>query len=110
MVPSDFTLLSRMPVTPAGKIDRDALPEPDVTLAIGTEGDNPPHTTDQRRLSHIWSEVLDIDLNDVDANFFDLGGHSLKAVQVASRIHREFGVQIALRDLFNLPTVAQLAA
>ena len=109
MVPSDFTLLSRMPVTPAGKIDRDALPEPDVTLAIGTEGDNPPHTTDQRRLSHIWSEVLDIDLNDVDANFFDLGGHSLKAVQVASRIHREFGVQIALRDLFNLPTVAQLA-
>lgn len=109
MVPSDFVLLSRMPLTPAGKIDRTALPEPAGAQQAKADGHRAPRTATERRLAEIWTLVLDIETPDIGANFFDLGGHSLKATQVASRIHREFGVEIPLRDLFSLPTIEQLA-
>ena len=110
MVPSDFILRSSMPVTPAGKIDRDALPAPVGGPTMNTADRRPPSTAAERRLAEIWTEVLGIESPDIGANFFDLGGHSLRATQVASRIRRDFGVEIPLRELFDLPTIDELAA
>jgi amino acid adenylation domain-containing protein len=109
MVPADFVLLSRMPVTPAGKIDRSLLPEHEGAGGSRAGDYRAPRTSAERGLADIWTLVLDVEAPDIGANFFDLGGHSLKATQVASRIHKEFGVEIALRELFNLPTIEELA-
>jgi amino acid adenylation domain-containing protein len=110
MVPSDFVLLSKMPLTPAGKVDRSALPKPDVARRTKSDAYRAPGTAAERKLAGIWTEVLGIEAPDIGANFFELGGHSLKATQVASRIHRVFSVEIPLRDLFKLPTIEELAA
>ena len=110
MVPSDFVLLSRMPQTPAGKIDRDALPRPDLPSEPQSGSGRPATTPTERELAEIWTQVLGIPVTDVGANFFELGGHSLKATQVVSRINRSLGLDIPLRELFSLPTIEELAA
>ena len=107
MVPGAFVWLPRFPLTPNGKLDRRALPDPQ---RPGAAHDFiPPRTPVERELCGIWSEVLGQDRIGVHDDFFALGGHSLLATQVVTRINRAFGTALALRAMFEAPTVARLA-
>jgi len=108
MVPSDFVVMEAMPQLPNGKVDRHALPAPE--LGGPVEHDYvPPRTPAETQLAAIWAAVLGLERVSVKANFFELGGHSLKATQVVSRVHKELGAEIALREMFSHPTIAELA-
>jgi amino acid adenylation domain-containing protein len=108
MIPSYFVELETMPLTPNGKIDRKVLPEPEVA---GYDEYVAPADDVERRLVEIWSEVLNIkkEVVGVHANFFVLGGHSLKATVLISKIHREFDVKMPLAEIFNISTVIGMA-
>ncbi len=107
MVPAQFVRLDNLPLSPYGKIDRKALPEPGATSRAAHTA---PRTGSEERLLRVWREVLEVAEIGIDDNFFELGGHSLKAMQVSSRIHRELGIRIRLRDFMERPTIAALAA
>ncbi|TCP59426.1 amino acid adenylation domain-containing protein [Tumebacillus sp. BK434] len=108
MIPSAFVRLEAMPLTANGKVDRKALPAPDGARHDGTPY-LAPQTDTEQKLSAIWSDVLGAERVGLLDNFFEIGGHSLKATQIASRIAQELCVEIPLRDLFEHPTVSQLA-
>ena len=111
MVPSSFTLLARLPLSPNGKVDRKALPAPEASLESRETG--PRGAVDPRLeiLAGIWAELLGRDdLPGPEENFFELGGHSLLATRVVSRIRAALGVELPLRALFAAPTLAALAA
>ncbi|HEX8320472.1 amino acid adenylation domain-containing protein [Longimicrobium sp.] len=105
MVPDAFVLLARLPLSPTGKVDRRALPAP----ARAGEGRAAPRTPVQEVLAGIWAEVLQVDRVGADDSFPALGGHSLAAMQVVSRMRQAFGVEMPLRALFETPTVLELA-
>jgi acyl carrier protein len=107
MVPSAFVWLDALPLTPNGKVDRRALPDP---AAPATAAPVAPRTPTEEVVAEIWMEVLGVGNVGVEDDFFVLGGHSLKATQVLSRIARALEVEIPLRVLFETPTVAGLAA
>jgi amino acid adenylation domain-containing protein len=108
MIPSYFVFIENIPLTPSGKVDRKALPEPDTP---GRSEYTAPCDEIERKLVQIWSEVLDIeeDFIGIDSRFFELGGHSLKAAVMLSRIHRLFNVRVPLANIFIMPTIRQLA-
>ena len=106
MIPSAFVLLESLPLTTNGKIDRAALPTP--TLESEKEF-IAPQTTAEKTLAEIWREVLGVQRVGRNDNFFDLGGHSLMATQVISRVRKQFQVELPLHDLFAAPVLAQLA-
>ncbi|MGI9309071.1 MAG: amino acid adenylation domain-containing protein, partial [Gammaproteobacteria bacterium] len=106
MVPSAFMILDKFPLTPNGKIDRNALPEPDQAL---TQRYVPPGTPTQEALVSIWENVLGANQVGINDDFFELGGHSLLATQLISRIRDTLGVSLPLNALFDFPTVAGLA-
>jgi amino acid adenylation domain-containing protein len=108
MVPSNFVLLDRMPLGPAGKIDRVRLPQPRSERALGLDGSE-LESNQERALAAIWCAVLELDAVGRRDNFFELGGHSLKATQVVSRIRKEMGLSISLREVFNNPTICEFA-
>ena len=108
MVPAVFMLLPAIPLTKNGKIDRDALPHPEE--AERRRERVAPRTDAESKLSAIWSELLGIEELSVDDNFFDLGGHSLSAMQLVSRIRRSFDVELPLLSIFEAPTIEGLAA
>ena len=114
MVPAALIPLSEIPHTPAGKIDYQRLPDAGERLAAAAACEhNASHTqplseTEQRVVA-IWQEVLGIDNVAIDDNFFHLGGHSLMAAQVFSRLRTQLGVQLPLREIYAHPTVAALA-
>jgi amino acid adenylation domain-containing protein len=108
MVPAHFLELEKLPLTPSGKIDRRALPPPGQV----TESTGPPElpgTPLEETLVRIWEEVLEISPIGVNHNFFQLGGHSLRVIQVRSRIKQLLGVDISIARLFQMQTVRQLA-
>jgi acyl carrier protein len=109
MVPSYFVMLERLPLTPNGKVDKRSLPEPEAGEAAQRVEYVKPRTHVEEKVSEMWAEVLKVERVGVFDDFFDLGGHSLLATQVMSRVRREFGVEVALRELFESPTVAALA-
>ncbi|MHC5857702.1 non-ribosomal peptide synthetase [Nostoc sp.] len=109
MVPSAFIMLKNLPVTPNGKVDRLALPSPDTARPDIEDIFVAPRTPVEKQLAEVWSEVLRLERVGVHDNFFDLGGHSLLATQVVSRLRDAFEVDLALRDLFEKPTIADLA-
>lgn len=108
MVPAAFVALDEMPLSPNGKIDRKALPEPGPQALI-TRAFEAPRGELECTLAHIWSEVLKVEQVGRDDNFFELGGHSLLAVNVVARM-RQAGLQADARLLFRQPTLAALAA
>jgi amino acid adenylation domain-containing protein len=108
MVPSAFVLLEALPLTPSGKVDRQALPAPDTFRSGLEEGFVPPRTLAEELLATIWADVLGQEKIGIHDNFFELGGHSLLATQVISRSREAFQVDLPLRSLFEEPTVAGL--
>jgi acyl carrier protein len=109
MVPSAFVPLASIPLTPNGKVDLRALPS-DAGVQRGAAGGNPPRTPTEDMVAAIWREVLRTETIGAQDNFFDIGGHSLLAMQVTSRIRQASGVELPVRSLFESPTVAALAA
>jgi len=109
MTPSFFLILDEMPLTPSGKIDRHALPMPDMSRPDLQVEYIAPRNDTEEKLVHICIELLRINQVGVLDNFFDLGGHSLLATQLMSRMRDQFGVNLPLRVLFEKPTVEGLA-
>ena len=109
MVPSDFVFLESLPLTPNGKVDRLALPardrsRPELEVAYAT-----PRSDVEKLLAEIWAEVLAIDSIGIHDNFFDLGGDSLAASRVISRVIQSFKLDLPVKALFDAPTVARMA-
>ncbi|MBW4660753.1 MAG: amino acid adenylation domain-containing protein [Drouetiella hepatica Uher 2000/2452] len=109
MVPSAFVLIDRLPLTPSGKVDRAALPEPEIKSLVPS-GSDAATTSVEEILVGIWSRVLSCDRVGIHDNFFELGGHSLLATLIISQVRQVFQRELPLRCLFELPTIAQLAA
>ena len=109
MVPQAVVLLPKLPLNANGKLDRQALPEPEQAASQRTY--IAPRTDTEQTIAEVWAEVLRRDKNKISAddNFFDLGGHSLLATQVVSRLRQRFGVEIAMRAIFDSPTACGLA-
>ncbi|MCF3650809.1 amino acid adenylation domain-containing protein [Synoicihabitans lomoniglobus] len=110
MVPPVLVVLDAFPLTPHGKIDRRALPDPANETAAPSKDRIAPRTPTETALAKIWSEILAIEQIGVTDSFFDLGGHSLKAVRIIARIRREIGHGLSIADLFAQPTIEALAA
>ena len=108
MVPAAFVFLDRLPVTPNGKVDREALPAPEGERQL----ENPcvaPTTELEHQLAEIWREVLAVNSVGVRDNFFDLGGHSLLLLQVQNRLSEQLGFPVPAVELFQYPTIESLA-
>ena len=105
MVPSSFTFLEALPLTPNGKVDKRALPEP----VTRSEEQSSPATETERALARIWAEVLGRETG-VNEHFFEVGGHSLKAMVLTARIHKELGKEVPLSEVFARPTIREMAA
>lgn len=108
MIPAYLVQLDSLPLTPNGKIDRKALPKPEGRPVTGAEYVAPASPVESR-LVEIWERVLGVNDIGVLDNFFQLGGHSLKAMSLAAQIHREYQVELPLRVLFATPTIQALA-
>jgi amino acid adenylation domain-containing protein len=109
MVPSTFVTVTELPLMTSGKVDRRALPAPDVSEA-NDRAFVAPRTQTELELAEIWSGLLRLENIGVQDNFFDLGGHSLLATQLVSRILNTFAVELKLQDIFTEPTVTEIAA
>jgi acyl-coenzyme A synthetase/AMP-(fatty) acid ligase/acyl carrier protein len=109
MIPSRLVILETLPMTPTGKVDRRALPPPDSARPDMEERFTQPSTAIEKTLASIWSTVLGLDSVGVHDNFFALGGHSLRATQVTSRIRKEFDINFPVRLVFENPTIAEMS-
>ncbi|AGP35405.1 hypothetical protein SCE1572_13250 [Sorangium cellulosum So0157-2] len=110
MIPAAFERLAAMPLDPNGKVDREALPAAAPQRRGRDDDFVAPRTPAEELLAGLWAEVLGVDRVGVRDSFFALGGHSLSATQLVSRIRATFGVELPLRVLFDGPTVAELLA
>lgn len=109
MVPAHFVLLDSMPLSANGKVDRKRLPIPDRSHLEDDENRTAPRTPTEEIVAAIWADVLRVESIGVTDDFFELGGHSLNATQVVARVRDAFRVELALRALFETPTVEGLA-
>lgn len=110
MIPQGFMSLAALPLTANGKVNRGALPVPDAGGLATVRKRVEPRTAIEEVLANIWAEVLGLEDIGVTENFFDLGGHSLKVVQVVSRLSDRLQVELPVRTLFEAPTVRELAS
>ncbi|CAD5920814.1 Dimodular nonribosomal peptide synthase [Planktothrix agardhii] len=106
MVPNAFVILAALPLTTNGKIDRRALPPPNLDISDKYVA---PSTPIEEILVNIWSEVLKVEKVGINDNFFELGGHSLLATQLVAQIRDSLKIELPLRQLFNTATLAELA-
>jgi len=108
MIPSHFVSVEKIPLTPNGKIDRKALPKPEFKTG---ENYSPPRNEIEEKLVKIWSEVLILPQEKIgiDDHFFQLGGHSLKATILVSKIQKELNIQVPLAEIFKSSTIRALA-
>jgi acyl carrier protein len=110
MLPALWLRVPALPLTPSGKLDRRALPEPDPRHRAPEHLRVAPRSLLEEVLAGMWAEVLGVGDVGVWDDFFELGGHSLRATQIVTRIERTFRVALPLSRLFETPTVAGLAA
>ncbi|MEM7331934.1 MAG: amino acid adenylation domain-containing protein [Chloroflexota bacterium] len=110
MVPSVFMMMDALPITPNGKLDRKALPEPEKQIIERKRPFVAPTTDIQKRLAAIWESVLNVSPIGIDDDYFDLGGHSLMAVQLFAEIEAELGANLPLATLFQNSTIAHIAS
>ena len=110
MVPATFVFLERLPLNANGKVDRRQLPAPSRALRSTGESHVAPRTPVEQVLANLFSEVLGVDNVGIYDDFFVLGGHSLLATRVVSRLRETFHVELPIRELFENPTVIELAA
>ncbi|NEO97868.1 MAG: amino acid adenylation domain-containing protein [Symploca sp. SIO2E9] len=108
MVPNAFVILESLPLTANGKINRPALPAPDLDRDL-TQKYVAPRTPTEEMLAKIWGQVLKVELVSIHDNFFELGGHSLLATKLISKIRNAFQVELSLRELFSASTLIQLS-
>lgn len=109
MIPSQYSLIERMPLTTSGKVDRKALVSLENSLLATTDYSQPSNEL-EARLAALWHTVLPLERIGVTDNFFEIGGHSLKATDLLHKIHKELQVNVSLKDIFNYPTVRQMAS
>ena len=109
MIPAAFIMLDALPLTPNGKIDSCALPAPDASTLSRETPFIPPRTPTEKTLAAIWAEVLGVQQIGINDNFFTLGGHSLIATQIISRLREAFKIELPLHHLFEAPTIATLS-
>ncbi|MBT9312776.1 non-ribosomal peptide synthetase [Leptothoe kymatousa] len=109
MVPSSFVFLDTFPLTPNGKIDRQALPTVDQNWHCSEHRIVAPQTPVEIQLAQTWCDFLKLEQVGIYDNFFELGGHSLLATQIMSRINEKFKLNLLLRNLFEAPTIAELS-
>lgn len=109
MIPTAFIALDALPLTDTLKVDRKALPEPKGLRPEIAVSYAPPRNSVEEALVKIWAEVLDLNQVGVHDNFFDLGGHSLAATRVISRVVETFPLELPIKVLFDSPTVAEMA-
>ena len=108
MVPAAFVFMDRLPITPNGKFDKRALPEPDPTAFQVAEYVGPRNNVEESLVA-VWQDVLGLPQVGIYDDFFELGGHSLLITKVSSRIKEQLNVELPLRTLFEVPTIAALA-
>ena len=108
MIPSFFVLLDALPLTPSGKVDRRALPEPAADGGWLATTYVAPTTPIEAQLTTIWQAVLGLEQVGIHTNFFDAGGHSLLVIKMRQLIQSTFGRPLPVADLFRYPTIHQL--
>jgi amino acid adenylation domain-containing protein len=109
MLPAAFVMLDALPLMASGKLDRRALPAPDSVRTDAQVAYAAPETDLHRQILDVWNQVLGAGRIGIDANFFNIGGHSLLAMQVVSRLGDRLGREVPLRLLFERPTIRSLA-
>ncbi|WP_342332934.1 amino acid adenylation domain-containing protein [Pedobacter sp. FW305-3-2-15-E-R2A2] len=111
MVPSHYVQLDSLPLNASGKTDRKALPDPEGLGMASGVAYVAPSTETEEKLVEIWSEILELPQESIGIyhNFFDMGGHSLKMIRVASQLHRVFNIEIEMEELFNNRTIFDLS-
>ncbi|MFN6534907.1 MAG: amino acid adenylation domain-containing protein [Nostoc sp. EkiNYC01] len=108
MIPTNFILLDALPLLPNGKVNRRALPSPDISAARNTLH-TPPETKVEQMIANIWQDVLHLERVGIDDNFFDLGGHSLLVGQVHTQLREKLNRDLSLVEIFQHPTINLLA-
>jgi amino acid adenylation domain-containing protein/non-ribosomal peptide synthase protein (TIGR01720 family) len=106
-IPSYFLKLKKVPVTSHGKVDRGALPEPDGSIDTGGQYQD-PRTDVEKVMVKVWQEVLGVNIVGIYDDYFALGGDSIKAIQIAARLHNK-KLKLNMRDLFRHPTIGDLS-
>ncbi len=109
MIPSTFVILEKIPLTPNGKVDRKALPQPDENKSEHADDFVAPRNIIEEKVAEVWAATLKCARVSVTDNFFALGGHSLLATKIMARLRSEFQIELPLRVLFEAPTVAEIA-
>ena len=110
MIPSAFVMMDALPLNASGKVDRHALPAPEVVLRERDAASGEPHDVMERQLQAIWERALKVEPIGVTDDFFELGGHSLLAVELFAEMEKELGCKLPLTALFQAPTIEGLAA
>ncbi|WP_400193668.1 amino acid adenylation domain-containing protein [Hymenobacter sp. B81] len=109
MLPAAYVPVHTIPLTPNGKLDKRGLPDPETHRLRPERVRVAPATPVEARLAELWQELLGLEQVGCTDNFFEIGGHSLKATQLVSLLHREFHVRLPLRTVFLQPTIRELA-
>jgi len=109
MIPSAFVTLEQFPLTANGKVDRKALPAPEMDRSQAGQSYSPPGSELEKAIAQIWQTVLKVDEVGTHDNFFDLGGHSLSLIRVHVAIQRHLDRKIPMVEMFRFPTVGALA-
>jgi acyl carrier protein len=108
MIPSAFVFLDALPRTPNGKVDRAALPRPEMARPDAGASYVAPRNQTEKMLAGIWAEVLDVEQVGINDNFFDLGGHSLRMIRVLRKLQEIVDQDISMIILFQYPTIGSL--
>jgi amino acid adenylation domain-containing protein len=109
MLPDYFVQMQELPLTINGKVDKKQLPQPEeLAVESGVEYVAPQNETEER-LATIWQDILGVEKIGIKENFFECGGHSLKAMKLLARVHREFNVKLKLEDMFNNSSIEEMS-